>query len=132
MLQIDLLVLMLLGELLLITTVTSLFLIVRALIKRARDRTAILQLQARIKKDDERRTAETRGVAQDVYHLNGTAVDKAVAGIDRGEKYFYQTFMNIYMARDAVAFQNLNVELEAAVEPYRPSKFTEGRPAVSE
>ncbi|MES9855208.1 MAG: hypothetical protein ABW166_01200, partial [Sedimenticola sp.] len=124
--QIDLLILMMLGELLLITTVTSILLIVRALIKRKRDRMAIRQLLGRIKKDDERRTTETRGVAQSVYNLEGEALEKAVSHISRGEKLFYQTFMNLYLVHDATALQNLNVEFESAVEPYRALEIPKG------
>ncbi len=127
MMQIDALVLMMLGELLLLTSVTSVFLIVRALIKRKRDRMAVLRLLSRIKKDDERRTVETREVAQSVYNLDGGALEKAVTHISRGEKLFYQTFMNVYLGRDATVLQNLNVEFESAVEPIVCLRSPRGR-----
>ena len=130
MTEINTLLLMSLGELLLVTTAIAVVLVVLYFIKKRRDRSAATTLVARVKEDQERRQQETRGVLEKRFGIGGDYLDELVTKVVREEKRFYQTLINLYLKRDAGALENLHVAFEGATEPYRtlelPARPTDG------
>ena len=119
MIEISHLVLMIVGELLLLTTAVAVISVVNAGIKRGRDRAAARKLVGIIKDDEKRRLAETARILTERFGLDETAADGVAKKINREERIFYQTLIKIYLQRDHVALLNLNVDFENAVVPYR-------------
>jgi cell division protein FtsL len=119
MIEVDLLIVLIVAELFLIFLVVAVGMVVSAFIKKQKDRKAVQGLIARVSEDEKRRKQETRELLQERFQLTGETLEEAVVRINHGEKVLYQQFINIYLNRDTVVFPSLNVEFEAAVEPYR-------------
>ena len=117
--RLDPLVLWSLAELLLISLVAAVVLALRAFLQRRRDRSAALALVGQIRSDEERRRQETRELLGGRYGIPDDLLDDLVDAICREEKRFYQTLINLYLMRDSVALQGLNLAFEGAVAPYR-------------
>jgi hypothetical protein len=120
--QLSSLVLMTLGELLLVTTITSILMLVMAVVRKKRDRSAAGALIARIKEGEGRRETETRALLQQNLGQGRELLETLVKKVGREEKRFYQTLINLYLKRDAGALENLQVAFEGATEPYRTLK----------
>ena len=123
MIQINSLLLLVLGELLLVTAVISVVMVVTLLLRKQKDRSAALALIGRIKEDEKRRQDETNKIMVNHFGLEGEELKTVVQKIGREEKLFYQTMVNLYLKRDLGVLRNLNVQFEGAVEPYRSLKL---------
>lgn len=119
MIEVSKLLLLVLGELLLLSVVYAGIVNFLALSKRRRERSAIKKLVARIKEDSDRREAETRAIMKERFGLTDEKLDKAVHKIAREEKAFYQTLIDVFLRRDTEAVQNLSVDYESSVDAYR-------------
>lgn len=119
MIEVSKLLLLVLGELLLLSVVYAGIVNFFAVSKRRRERSAIKKLVARIKEDSGRREAETRIIMQERFGLSGENLDKTVHKIAREEKAFYQTVIDVFLRRDTEALQNLSVDYEGSVDAYR-------------
>lgn len=119
MIEVSHLVLLIVGELLLLTTIAVVIFTINVVAKRSHDRAAAKKLVALIKKDEERREAETLAVLTERFGLEGAAADSISRSIGREERLFYQTLIKVYLQRDYAALQNMNVHFESAVAPYR-------------
>ncbi len=117
--QIDSFLFLLLVELLLVTTAVAITVVVVSMSRKQKDKRAVRSLVGRIKEDRLRRKDETRDLLISRYGLDEDAAKELSTQIDRGERYFYQTMINTYMHRDHLLLENLNVEFESSVEPYR-------------
>jgi hypothetical protein len=117
--QIDPFLFLLILELLLVTTVVAITVVAVTLSRKRKDKQAALTLVGRIKEDLPRRKDETTGVLVSRYGLDEGSAKELSTQIDRGERYFYQTMVNTYLKRDRQVLENLNVEFESSVEPYR-------------
>ena len=106
MTEVSSLLLMVLGELLIVTTVISVGMIVHYFIKKSRDRSAVNSLIARVKEDASRRSDETRKMIGR-YGLEGESLNQVSAKIARDEKVFYQRMINLYLQRNSDALQKL-------------------------
>ena len=117
--QIDPFLFLLLVELLLVTTALAVTVLVVTLSRKKKDKQAARTLVGRIKEDLPRRKEETQGVLVSRYGLDEDAAKELSTQIDRGERAFYQMMINTYLKRDRLVLENLNVEFEGSVEPYR-------------
>jgi hypothetical protein len=111
--------LMILVELLVVTTLASAVLIVLKILRERRDRAVAVLLVQRIKEDGPRRSVETKKLMQQKFGFDEDAAAEIAQKTGREEKKFYQGVINFYLRRDAVGFENLNIDFEAAVDPYR-------------
>lgn len=119
MIEVSKLLLLVLGELLLLSVVYAGIVNFLALSKRRSERSAIKKLVARIKEDSGRREAETRTIMQERFGLSDEKLDKTVHKIAREEKAFYQTLIDVFLRRDTEAVQNLSIDYESSVDAYR-------------
>ncbi len=119
MIQINSILLLLFGELLLVTTVISIVLSVITIAGKRRDHAAARKLISRIKEDESRRKEETRKIIEERYGIQDENLKDLLSRIDLEEKRFYQNLISLYLKRDATALETLNVTFEGATEPYR-------------
>ncbi|HHH38460.1 MAG TPA: hypothetical protein ENK50_02645 [Sedimenticola sp.] len=124
--QLSSLTLMTLGELLLVTSVATLLMLILAVVRKRRDRSAAGDLITRIKADETRRESETRAFLEQNLGIGGEALEPLVKRIGREEKRFYQTLINLYLKRDAGALANLQEAYEEATAPYRSLDIEKG------
>ncbi len=117
--QIDPLLFLIMTELLLATAAVSIVLAVVWVSRRKRDRKAAATLVERIKEDQERRKQETQNILLNKFRFASEQADELATLIDHEEKRFYQVLINTYLRRDAAGFENMAVEYENAVNPYR-------------
>jgi len=119
MIELSPLVLLLLGELLLVSILVSLGLVVTGLIRKRNERQAIARLVGRIKEDETRRREETHSLMASNFGLEGEALNTIVNKISREEKRLYQALINLFLKRDLHLLEVLHVECEGMTEPYR-------------
>ncbi|MCP4286859.1 MAG: hypothetical protein GY792_20845 [Gammaproteobacteria bacterium] len=119
MIELSPLVLLLLGELLLVSILVSLGLVVTGLIRKRNERQAIARLVGRIKEDETRRREETQSLMASNFGLEGEALNTIVNKISREEKRLYQALINLFLKRDLHLLEVLHVECEGVTEPYR-------------
>lgn len=124
MIEVSRLLLMLLIELLILSTACAGIVTYLYLAKRRRERAALKNLIATIRQDMERREAETRQVLEQRFGLSAQPLEEAVVKISREEKQFYQTVIDLFLRRDTTALQNFSVDYEKSVEPYRTLAVT--------
>lgn len=124
MIEVSRLLLMLLIELLILSTACAGIVTYLYLAKRRRERAALKNLIATIRQDMERREAETRQVLEQRFGLSAQPLEEAVVKISREEKQFYQTVIDLFLRRDTAALQNFSVDYEKSVEPYRTLAVT--------
>ncbi|MCP3664570.1 MAG: hypothetical protein GY696_19115 [Gammaproteobacteria bacterium] len=117
--QVSSLMLMILGEVLLATTLISVVLVVLFFIRKRRDHSAAHKLISHIKDDSARRRMETEKIISEHFGLGGDSLHGTVSSINKQETVFYQNMINIYLKRDAAALENLNIAFEGAIDPYR-------------
>ncbi len=117
--QIDPLLFLIMTELLLVTAAATVALMMVWISRRKRDRKAAVTLVERIKEDQERRKQETRNILLNRFRFAPEQAEELATLIDHEEKRFYQVLINTYLRRDAAAFENMAVEYENAVNPYR-------------
>lgn len=141
MIEVSKLLLLVLGELVLVSIVAVMALAFLAFSKRQRDRASIKKLIARIKEDSGRREQETRKIMEERYGFAGADLDEIVTKIAREEKGFYQVLIDVYIKRNSDALQNLSVDYEGSVDTYRTLEIprrgttasdTDGDPVDSE
>lgn len=119
MIEVSKVLLLVLGELLLLSVLYAVSVQFTALAKRRRDRAAIRQLIVRIREDSGRRESETRKILEERFGLSGDNLEATVHRIAREEKLFYQTLIDVYLRRDTEALPNLSVDYEGSVDAYR-------------
>lgn len=113
------LILALLGELLLITAVMSVFLMTGAMRRKSRDHAAALALIGQIKDKEESRLEETRALVGRIQGASDTEAAELATSIQNGELAHYQLLVDSYIKRDAAAFRGVCESFEAATDPYR-------------
>ncbi len=118
MTEINSLLLLTLGELLLVSSMVAILLLVSIALKKRRDRKAAATLISRIKEDNERRQEETKALLMG-YGIEGAALEELLVRVNREEMRFYQTLINLYLKRDAGELEVLHLAFEGATEPYR-------------
>ncbi len=131
MIEVSRLLLMLLIELLILSTACAAIVTYLYLSKRRRERAALKNLIATIRQDSGRREDETRQILQKRFGLSDKPLEEAVAKISREEKQFYQTVIDLFLRRDTAALQNFSVDYEKSVEPYRTLAITLSREPVA-
>jgi hypothetical protein len=119
MMQIDPLLFLVMTELLLVTAGVSIGLAAIWFTRRQRDKKAAVVLVQRIKEDRARRKQETKDILIKRFGFSEDQVGELATTIDREEKRFYQVLINTYLQRDVSVFENLYIEYESAVDPYR-------------
>ncbi|WP_275097320.1 hypothetical protein [Sedimenticola hydrogenitrophicus] len=119
MIEVSKLLLLVMGELLLLSVLYAVGMNFLALTKRRRDRAAIRNLIARIREDSGRRESETRKLLEARFGLSGDNLEETTRKIARGEKAFYQALIDVYLRRNTEAAQNLCVDYEGSVDAYR-------------
>lgn len=129
MIEVNKLLLLVLGELLLVGIVVSLIIVFQAFLRRRGDRSAIRKLVSRIKEDSGRRESETRKIMQERFGFDGNNLEEIVKKIAREEKAFYQVLIDVYLHHKTDAIQNLCVDYESSVETYRALELP--RPAAA-
>jgi hypothetical protein len=117
--QIDPLLFLIMTELLVVTAVVAIGLSVFWFVRKRRDKRAATVLVARIKEDRARRKEESKDILSKRFGFTGDQVEELATTIDREEKRFYQILINTYLRRDITVFENMYVEYESAVAPYR-------------
>jgi hypothetical protein len=117
--QIDPLSFLIMVELLVVTAGVSIGLGTFWFVRKRRDKSAAVVLVARIKEDQDRRKEETRTILAKRFGFAEDQIEELATTIDREEKRFYQVLVNTYLRRDVTVFENMYVEYEAAVDPYR-------------
>jgi len=106
-------------ELLVVTSLATIVLVALKFIREQRDRTTAKQLVQRVKEDRERRKKETIQLMQRNFGFEQEVAKEIAVKSEREERKFYQSIINFYLRRDAHGFENLNIDFEAAVDPYR-------------
>ena len=123
-------------ELLLVSSLISIFLITFNLRRKKRDRGAVQHLISEIKEGEGKRQSETQEICRHRYGIQGEALESLVTDIDRREKAFYQRLINLYLQQDTEAMATLHLAFQDATEPYRsmevPQADTEVVPVRSE
>lgn len=117
--QVDLWVVLLLGELLIATTAVAVWLLLHRRRITRQERQAAHTLVERIKEEQNQRREETRKILVHRFGLPEAGVEQVVTHIDREEKRFLQTMLNAFLERDPTALDGLNIAFEAAVGTYR-------------
>jgi len=118
--------LLLLLELVLLLLAVDVIIIVRFVIRRRREKTSIERLVTLVRRDAERRETQTRNLLEKKYGYSGEQLEKATKKIVREEKRIYQLLANLFATRDNVAIENLSINFEEAVEPYRALMVPKG------
>jgi hypothetical protein len=131
--QIDPLLFLIMTELLLVTAAVSVVLAVIWFSRKRRDKKAAMVLVARIKEDRARRKQETKDILVKRFGVAEGQAEELATTIDREEKRFYQILINTYLRRDVTVFENMYVEYESAVDPYRSLEVSQAseKPAGS-
>jgi hypothetical protein len=131
--QIDPLLFLIMTELLLVTAAVSVVLAVIWFSRKRRDKKAAMVLVARIKEDRARRKQETKDILVKRFGVAEGQAEELTTTIDREEKRFYQILINTYLRRDVTVFENMYVEYESAVDPYRSLEVSQAseKPAGS-
>jgi hypothetical protein len=106
-------------ELLLVSSLLSIFLLTLNLRRKKRDRGAVQQLINEIKEAEGKRQSETQEIFRHRYGIQGEALESLVTDIDRQEKAFYQRLINLYLQHDTEAMATLHLAFQDATEPYR-------------
>lgn len=130
MIEVSKLLLLVLGELFIVSLIVAIVFAYLAFSKRQRDRSAVKQLVARIKEDSDRREQETRKVMEERYGFEGAELEEAVKKIRREEKAFYQVLIDVYLKRNTEAVPNLSVDYESSVDTYRTLEIPRGSTAA--
>jgi len=111
--------LMILIEMLVVTTLATIVLVVLKFIRDGRDRAVAKSLITKIKQDGARRKAETKKLMLKKFGFEEEKAEEIAQQSAREEMRFYQNVINFYLRRDAVGFENLNIDFEGAVDSYR-------------
>lgn len=111
--------LMILIELLVVTSLATIVLLVLKFIRNGRDRKVAQTLINKIKQDGARRKAETKKLMLKKFGFSEEKAEEIAQQSAREEMRFYQNVINFYLRRDAVGFENLNIDFEGAVDAYR-------------
>jgi hypothetical protein len=117
--QIDPLLFLIMVELLVVTVAVSIGLAFIWFSRKRRDKKAAVTLVARIKEDRDRRKDETKDILNKRFGFTGDQLEELATTIDREEKRFYQVLINTYLRRDVAVLENIYIEYEGAVNPYR-------------
>ncbi len=110
---------MILIELLIATTLVSVVLIGLKFVRGQKDRAAAAILVQKLKEDGGRRKEETKKLLQDKFGFESAVAEEIATKARREERKFYQYAINFYLRRDAMSFENLNIDFEGAVDAYR-------------
>ena len=86
--------------------------------QRVRDRNAVQKFIDRVERARIEREAEIRGFIQDNFGLSDDALERKAVPIIRGERRLYQSFVNLYLQRDADNVPGFHLNMESAVAPY--------------
>ncbi len=119
MMEVNALLFMLLWESVLVLSAVGMVILLRTVLRRRRERAAIDKLVAKVKAEAQQRKEQTRNLLEKKYGYSGEQLDKTAAKITHEEKRLYQTLANLFINRDSVAMENLSINFEEAVEPYR-------------
>ncbi len=122
MIEVSFLSLLILGELLLLLSLACGMSLYLSLRKKKRDYQAARKLVAAVKKDEERHKMLVSQMLESAYEYEGDELKETVAKLLRAKKHFYQTLINAYLERDAAAFGQLNMPLEALTDIYEQFK----------
>ncbi|TVO75517.1 hypothetical protein [Sedimenticola selenatireducens] len=132
MIEVSKILLLVFGELFLVSIVAACIVVYLMVSKHQRDRAAMRTLVARIKEDSGRREQETRKIMEERYGFTGVDLEEIVKKIAREEKAFYQVLLDVYLKRNADALQNLSVDYEGSVETYRTLEIPRRGNAVAD
>ncbi|MCP3867910.1 MAG: hypothetical protein GY703_07415 [Gammaproteobacteria bacterium] len=111
--------LMLLGELLLISVIVSIVMITRALMGRKRNRAAATALADKVKKNQEQRQEQVRKLVKELQGIKDDQAEDLINRIHVGELSFYQALVDGFFKGNAGALTMIRSGFEAATEPYR-------------
>jgi len=119
MIEISVALLTLLIEALVISIAGLVIWAVISLKKLARDRKAASTLVEQIKHQSQTRLESTGSFLNEKYSFEGDQLTKAVAAIDKAEKKFMQTMLQIYLKRDAERFESIDASLAELIDTYK-------------
>ncbi len=122
MIEVSFLSLLILGELLLVLGLACGVLLFTNLRRRKRDYRAAQKLVTAVKRDEERHKTAVSQLLESGYRYQGGELEETVAKLLRAKKIFYQDLVNAYLKRDAAAFGQLNIPLEALTDIYEQFK----------
>ncbi len=125
MIEVSFLSLLILGELLLVLGLACGILLFTNLRRKNRDYQAAQKLVAAVKRDEERHRSAISQLLESAYRYQGGELEETVAKLLRTKKFFYQALVNAYLKRDAAAFGQLNIPLEALTDLYEQFKVPE-------
>lgn len=132
MIEVSKILLLVFGELFLVSVVVVCVVVYLMVAKQRRDRAAMQTLVARIKEDSGRREQETRKIMEERYGFAGAELEEVVKKIVRQERVFYQVLLDVYLKRNTDALQNLSVDYEGSVETYRTLEIPRRGAAVAD
>jgi hypothetical protein len=119
MVEISLAVLALVLEALVIALIALVVLSVILLKRRARDRQAAERLIEQIKHQSQTRLESTGSFLNEKYRFEGEELKKAVKAIDKEEKKFIQTLLQVYLKRDADHLESIDAALAELIDTYK-------------
>lgn len=118
MIEIDPLIVMTMGEVLVILFVIIVVMVALAMKRKTNDRKAVEELIERLKKNRATRRDKIRCMLNGKYHYQDEQLDQAVNDLSKIEKGFYQKFIDLYLGREHKALSKFDQKVEEITEPY--------------
>ncbi len=119
MIEIQLIWLLIGGELLMVLGAALAVLLVMGATKRKRDREAAMHLIKTVKDGEAKRREDIGRWLKQKHGLTGEALDQGVRDMIKAEMLLIQRVANLYVKRDRISLRELNIDVESVSEPFR-------------
>jgi hypothetical protein len=119
------------GELLLVLAVALAALLIMGARRRRQDRASALKLIQSTKEREAQRKEETSQWLQQKFGLSGEALERALHDMLKAEKLLIQRVVNLYVKRDRISLHELNIDVEAVGDPYRKLEISDAPVAAA-
>lgn len=119
MIEVSLLLLTLLVEALVVCMVILIIWLLVFIKHKKNDRAAVKKLIQQIKHQSKTRLEETGSFLNEKYRFEGKELKQAIKSIDRAEKKFVQTFINVYLKRDAHGLTAMDATVAEMIDTYK-------------
>jgi hypothetical protein len=119
------------GELVLVLAVALAALLIMGARRRRQDRASALKLIQSTKEREAQRKEETSQWLQPKFGLSGEALERGLHDMLKAEKLLIQRVVNLYVKRDRISLHELNIDVEAVGEPYRKLEISDAPVAAA-
>ncbi|MCF6281567.1 MAG: hypothetical protein L3J28_05020 [Candidatus Polarisedimenticolaceae bacterium] len=118
MIEINSIIIMAMGEVLLVLLIIIVVMVVLAMKRNAKDQAAAEALIKQLKKDRSARDEKVRCMLNGKYHYEDSVLDSTVRKFSKSERHFYQRFIKIYLNRDHEKLSKLATDFDAVTDPF--------------